>query len=109
MFGTAAPFELRVGTVRYLVTDAGTAFGPTTINFRKREAFGAASWYEDSVQNPDDGTWSGAHTYNTDPNWTIGAPVRVVVFDPEPELLGVSVSAAALALVAVRRRTRAKA
>jgi hypothetical protein len=103
VFGTAPPFELQVGTVRYVVTDTGATPGPTTINFRKREAFGAASWYEDSVQNPDDGTWSGAHTYNSDPNWTIGAPVNVFGQIPEPATLGLA-SLAGLGLLARRRK-----
>jgi hypothetical protein len=95
------PFEIFVGTLRYLITDVGSA-SYTSINFRRRDVWGGANWYEDSVQNPDDGTWSGSHLYNVDPSWTIGTPVQVIATVPDPAMLS---PVAAIALLA-RRRTR---
>jgi hypothetical protein len=61
VFSTAPPYEIIVGTCRYVLTSVGAFGGDTTINFRKREAFGSANWYEDSVQNPIGGPWEGGH------------------------------------------------
>jgi len=105
VFPTAAPFELQLGTVRYVVGDTGAQGGATAVNFRKREFLGAASWYQDSVQDTDTGSWSGAHTYNADPAWAIGAPVNILGAGSVPEPVGLGLaSLAGMGLLARRRK-----
>jgi hypothetical protein len=101
VFGTAPPFDIQVGTLRYVVTNGGSN-STTSINFRKREWFGVALWYEDSVHDPDSNTWSGGHTYNSDPNWTVGSPILVVSI-PEPATLGLATLATLPVLIRRRR------
>jgi hypothetical protein len=87
------------------VVNTGFAGGDaTSVNFRKREFLGAASWYEDSVQDTDTGSWSGAHTYNSDQNWTIGAPVQIFARSiPEPSTLSLNALSGLGMLVRPRR------
>ena len=82
--------ELRIGTLRFVVTGAG---GTANVNFVPRPTTdaGSALWFEDGVAT---GKTPGAGSY------LLGAPVNVAI--PEPATLGL-LGIASLGLLARRR------
>jgi hypothetical protein len=82
------------------VTNAGGFAGDTHVNLRRREAFGAAIWNQDSAQNAEGWIWTIYR--DNPPNWFVGSPVRVFVA-PEPSVLGLG-ALVGVGMIARRKR-----